>query len=63
MHRPPRWRSALRTRQRARTTLNAKWFDAPTPIPGGVPAPVREDATTTPKIDDSEETPSKQHGE
>ena len=64
MHRAPKRRSQLRTRQRARTTLNASWFDAPTPTSGGA---VRDDATTepttTPKIDESEETPSKQHGE
>ena len=43
MRRPAKWRSALRTRQRARTTLNASWFDA-TPTTSGVVA--AHDATT-----------------
>ena len=46
MHRAPKWRSQLRTRQRARTTLNRPWFEPRHQHAGGVPAPpTRDDAT------------------
>lgn len=58
MRQPTRWRVNLRTRQRARTTLNAKWFD---PVPASPPppaAPPRDEGEATANIDhDGEETP------
>jgi hypothetical protein len=61
MHRAPKWRSQLRTRQRARVTLNATWLETPAPSGPAVPttpedAPTATD-TTPSHIDDGEETP------
>ena len=47
MHRAPKWRSQLRTRQRARVTLNATWLEVPTPRGPTLPT-TRDEAREVP---------------